>query len=338
MVHCPACGRENPEDSTYCAYCGSAVERIDLRRMETLTAPERQQIRKEVAAGPRLERMPSKYWPIAALLVYIVGIIVVLAVFISAIVSRITEGYYHEGFIIDDIMMTYLVSAALVSFVTSLIFGTAVYLMLEGRKEHFNREVRLVNGIIRYVHKVADACETPLTLDPYAGVRFERETRDRSFKIRPGDLHSPALWAAVIIVAPTLGSLLAIPFYAQEYQEYALVVVPALLGMAILLLAFIYMMHRWTKDMESHDARWRKFAAATGIALHRLGYDVQRLPELRRLPNRSSAASVVLTIFFGMIAMAIWMYNIMDDQNMHSRRQRAFEQSFLDLIEPGSRR
>ncbi|MCJ7607699.1 MAG: hypothetical protein MUO94_07630, partial [Thermoplasmata archaeon] len=197
---------------------------------------------------------------------------------------------------------------------------------------------RLVNGIIRYVHKVADARDIPLTLDPYTGTRLERESRDTSLEISPGNISSPVFWGTIVVAAPVLVSLLVmIPFVMLD-MDLLLVAVPAVIGEILFVILFIYMLHRWTKDMVSHDTRWGRFAGATGIALHRLGYDVRRLPGRRRLQERNTAVYVLMSIHFSMIFIPIWLYFLIDDQNQHLRWQRTFEQSFLNLIEPGSRR
>jgi len=284
-----------------------------------------------VTVGPALEKMPSKYWPIVALLIYLVGSMIVMGA------SSLTGGSWDfNGY--QDPYQHFGSMTLVLMLVTFLMIGAAMYLMLERRRAHLDREVRLVNSIIDYVHKVADARGVPLTLGPYTGVRFERDTRDASPKMVPGSSSSPVFWGVVVVSGPVLAALFQILLDQPEHLELVLLAVLALAVGILLFLAFIYMMVRWTNEMESHDERWGRFAEATGTALHRLGYDVQSLPARRRLPSRSTAGYTILSIVFNLIFISIWISIIIDDQTRHLKWQRNFERSFLDLIEPGSRR
>jgi hypothetical protein len=109
------------------------------------------------------------------------------------------------------------------------------------------------------------------------------------------------------------------------------------LVMALLYIVFIYMLHKWMQEMHEHDRRWRNFAESTRAGMLRLGFDVQRVQATPSIPYRSSALYVVLSILLGIIFIAVWMYTIIDDQNQHISRQRAFESALLETVEPESR-
>jgi hypothetical protein len=336
MVYCPRCGRENSPGSIYCAYCGGAAAQLDLRSLENATAAERRILREEVAARPSGKEQVWKWLPIVAMLAYIVGYGIVMVGMISTVFSHMRDEPFAETSI-ADLTKWYMVVNFLVVLVTYLLLAATVYKILEVRGTHFRREVRFKNAVSHYVNRVADAREMPLTLTPSGGLRIEREPRRPLMGDGAGGAHSPLFWAALVFGGPAVWSVLMIPLYGGDMGDYILIIIPVILVMALLYIVFIYMLHKWMQEMHEHDRRWRNFAESTRAGMLRLGFDVQRVQATPSIPYRSSALYVVLSILLGIIFIAVWMYTIIDDQNQHISRQRAFESALLETVEPESR-
>ena len=316
---CTNCGGTIQEGVSYCTYCGMPVRRaaepprrdaVDrLKELLDASARERQ----------GTDRVISIFWIIIPFIVLMATFVITAAVTMAAVMDAFDDWDPNNPDWEREMTGKYDTVALAASFLgvpVYIVVAKVTYDLVKRQNLHFDRERRLRDAI--------------------AALTFPAGAHSSGYRLPPGAerVRNPAFWAAVIVLSQATSIMYAfVGFDADLSLGDVLVLMFAMLAALIIFVLEVYILHVPTSEMVSHNARWHGFVSETKVELARMGLTAGDLREPYRLPDRSSAIYVILTIFTGGLFMFYWWYAAIKDGNRHLQDHVLFEQDLRRLLD-----
>lgn len=317
---CTNCGGTIQEGVSYCTYCGMPVRR-------PAEPPSRDAVDKlkehlDASANERqgTDRIISVFWVIIPFIVLIAVSVVTMVIMIAAVMDTLEEFDPDDPEWEREMSGRYdlvVLATSLLGVPVYVVMAKVTYDLVNRHNRHFDRERRL-----------RDAVKTLL----YPGGAYAS-----GFSLPPGAeaRRSAVFWGSVVIISQAISVLMSALMDYGGYIEVGKLLLLALLALGALTVFIleIYILHILTSEMVSHNARWHGFVSETKVELARMGFMAGDLREPYRLPDRSSAIYVVLTIFTGGLFMFYWWYAAVKDGNRHLQSHVLFEQDLRRMLD-----
>jgi hypothetical protein len=201
--------------------------------------------------------------------------------------------------------------------------GYLVYTLVRRRNEHFARQAHFAAGLLdmlrAFVSPPSPTVEGQLAAADHTRQQMASEERPK--------LALP--WAVLVAVgiAPVGGTILSILY---EFGVPAWVSYLGILGI-VSAVATLYVFYMLGRDFRRHELREDLFYQDSERAAATLGLPFA-FRRYERMPDRSFALYLVLTLItvggFGIY----WLYTLIADPNRHVRTQATYEHQLLDAL------
>ena len=326
-----SCGRESPEGVKFCQSCGAILATpIDLRDRR-LDEP-RQIIARAVHERQRTDRQLSVLWLVAMILGGILSVILYIVILFWSFDTSFDP--YSDGY--DNEVAALSVFPSLLGIGLTLLFAILVYYLVKRQNEHYAREARFKRGLLALIRAAA---WSPERMNDILPETMALSTIERTYEKQ----RNPWFWVFVVLmpqivdIAGTMGLWLAVTGSDMDSDFSAVIGVTVLIfAFAIIdLVLLLYLFFFLTQTMGEHDARWNVLSYNARRAMTKLGFPHGSPYRANRLPERSMALYVVLTIFTGIFAL-YWIYVMIKDPNEHFAYQWEFEDNIMNSVNPAA--
>ena len=318
---CTNCGGTIQEGVSYCTYCGMPVRRAaEPPRADTV---DRLKEHLDASARERqgTDRIISTFWVIIPFIVLMATFVITISVTIAVVLDAFDNWDSENpewGREMTGKYGTIALAASFLGVPVYIVIAKVTYDLVKRHNLHFDRERRLRDAIS--------------TLTFPAGA-YASGYRLPSGAEKP---RNPIFWGTIIVLSQAISVVYAfIGFSVDLSPGETLLLMLALLAALIIFILEVYILHVLTSEMVSHNARWHGFVSETKVELARMGFTAGDLREPYRLPDRSSAIYVVLTIFTSGLFMFYWWYAAIKDGNRHLEGHVLFEQDLRKLLDKG---
>lgn len=327
-MHCPNCGGMGQSEGSFCIYCGARMPLPTTSLREDDVKRLREQLVPIVNHKDQTDVRISTLWVIVPFIGLMIVGIAILVVLLAAAFASIESGDYDPddpfGYSTDTAQYSIILYAMSAGLYAALALLT--YNLVKRHNEHFTRERRFRDTIMSFSERSA-------------GARFQYSTPASAETMR-----SPILWAGVIVFPSVVNfvGMVAMMVIASgddpNYGAYILYALVLSLVTIVLLVAEFYLFYFLTVEMSNHHKRWMGFVREIKALLGRGGFTAGGLLEPMRLPDRSIAVYVIVSIFTGGLFFFYWWYSIVKDGNEHFRHHRHFEDQLIALLSARPRR
>lgn len=326
---CTTCGRENPETSKFCIYCGQPIMSAVFPKKRELEAPIAY-IARAVGQRKNSDKTIPTYLgaiPIALTLAITVVFIAIVASMLSDITDMASPEEYDPTQLYADYRDYFLVMIPL-DLGFYLFFGIITYFLVKRNNDHFARDAALVSAMSGFVDQVNLKAGLGRTRAPAYGSPWDNQwgTSVTSVGSTP---RNPMLWTMVVLLQGVLGAVSIVA--VVEYPNALGVSILASLVSLVLSVMTVYMWYFLMTDNKTHDQSWAQNAESFKISLARLGYTAGPIMSPSRQPDRSFPLYFVLSIITGVFVF-YWWYVLVKDPNEHFRFHAIYEDEMLNVI------
>ena len=319
---CPSCGRMTGGEGDFCIYCGARIPRPITSVSEGDVKRLREQLVPIVNHKDRTDLRISTLWVI----IPFIAQMTLTAALVVILLAEAFAGLDGLGYDTDDPYdlysvesMAYYVGICGAFSAAYLALAVLTYNLVRRHNRHFARERRFRDAIMSFSERSA-------------GTRFQY-----SIPANAETKRFPVLWAGVIafpVVTSLVGSVLMMVVLSADdpdFGAFILIILALSVVSLILLVAQFYLFYFLTVEMAAHHRRWMGFVRETKVLFGRAGYTAGRLSERERLPDRSMALYVIVSLLTG-VFIYYWWYTIIKDGNEHFRHHRYFEDQLIALL------
>jgi hypothetical protein len=326
---CTTCGRENPETSKFCVYCGQPIMSAVFpkkRELEGAIAAIAQAVQKRKDTDRTIPVYLGAI-PIAISAALAIVAVALVAGMVSDIVDMASPEDYDPQQIYEDYRGYFLAMVPLeVAFY--VFFGIIAYFLVKRNNDHFARDAALASAMSGFVDQVNLKAGLGRTRAPAYGSPWDNQwgTSMTSVGSKP---RNPMLWAMVVLLQGVLGAVSIVAMI--EYPDVLGVSILTSLVSLVLSVMTIYMWYFLMTDNKAHDQSWAQNAESFKVSLARLGYTAGSIMSPPRQPDRSFALYFVLSIITGVFVF-YWWYVLVKDPNEHFRFHAIYEDEMLNVI------
>ncbi len=317
-MKCQNCGSENLDRHIYCDRCGAVIVR-PFRIDESAIRGPKEEIARAVEARDRADAVI----PLTLIWVYI---LLNVLVFVASLIISIASA---TGAISSSSSTLSNWSTTIGSIATMVILLYLYYKLVKRQNDHYARERSLRSAIVSLVRAASDTPEKKQM------VEYDLRVMD-SLNFVVERHRRPWFWVLVTVL-PLIVVPISVFVIFADINSSSIFVVSVLAIIAVGLIALtslflqIYMFWFLGETMSKHDGRWGTFSMTARNALSKLGFPAGRPFRIQRLPERSFALYLVLTIFTG-IFVFYWLYALLKDPNEHFKYQWEFEDNLMSAL------
>lgn len=334
MRVCPVCGKENPEDSVFCSFCGKSLEiggaRVSDSASET-AEKAKQDMRNSIRSGEYAERRISVAW----------GIVALFAILPSAVIFLVSilGTFFHYSYSGDRNIWEffYVYGRNILTMLFGVLFGVLIFKLLSRINNHMEREEKIRKATMTYLLSAtrAGSGDPDAVKELMSASAFDGQASIYEKKL------PPRRWAFQIAVVFVAGSLLTITemvliyhweFIFDHYEIMLLLSYASTLVEIIGLVMLVYVTNSLMRTLYTHEVRWIGFVNSISKPFKRLGKNFEMAPQMGSTKERPFILYTVLTVFtIGFFAF-YWLCVLIDDQNKHIERQVRVENTLASAI------
>jgi len=293
----------------------------------------RQKVLDAISRRRDSDRKLSVAWVVVPLVVLVALTTVGFAIMLADLIENIETLEEDPDYLYSsDSMKSAYMFIIPASVFNVLAFGALIYLLLDRRNKHIERERGLREALTNYVSAAAAAHGSRTIVAPevstmesahMAAVAYDRKMSPGMFALAFGLVAALTIPIMVVeVYTDVLGDLSA-------YVGVAAITLMVRLGEFVIVL---YILNALGSHIYNHATLWNNFVYGALYGLYKVGTPVMTPYAPRAQEERSFVLYLILTIFTGGLFMYYWWYTTIKDPNEHYEQQWEVEDAISSAI------